>query len=78
MSGKLRCKRIEAGEYDMYDATGTKVGHAVLTGRYGADDYPWDWSAYRRDGSYINGGSASTLRDARGSVADTLRRVLNP
>lgn len=75
MDSGVRCRRVKAGEYEIYAAAGVKIGSAVLTGRYGADDYPWDWSCSRPDGWPIDGGSVSTLREARGKITETLRRT---
>lgn len=59
-------KKIKTGSYDLIDRiSGKKVAEAHLTGRYGADNYPWDW--YLADGltfgedSKANTGSCDAL-----------------
>lgn len=75
-------KRKERGdgyspEYVATDSHG-EAGSAVRTGRYGSDDYPWDWSILplhtRPEGVHgRNAGSADTLRSAKDQAEQAAR-----
>ena len=66
--------------YEARDQHGV-AGSVVRTGRYGADDYPWDWHVdpFDRDARYSNGqrvrtsGSADTLRSAKDQAEQAAR-----
>jgi hypothetical protein len=40
---KQTVKKVEAGSYEVY-AGDVLIGHVNLTGQYGYDNYPWQWS----------------------------------
>lgn len=67
------------GELSSWTAScGTiEVAHAVMTGRPGVDDYPWDWRTSEALATYeITGtGVFDTLRAAKGAT-DTMLRTL--
>jgi len=66
--------------YEASDDQGV-AGSAVRTGRYGSDDYPWDWhiEPIRKGVKYANGqavktgGSADTLRSAKDQAEQAAR-----
>jgi hypothetical protein len=47
---KLVRKKIGDRNYNIVTTDGKLVGNVVMTGEYGRDDYPWDWSL--ADGLY--------------------------
>jgi hypothetical protein len=46
---------------------GERVAEAVMTGRRGVDNYPWDW--YTVSGPPMASGAADTLRSAKDMIA---------
>ena len=60
---------------------GEVVAEIVRTGRYGADDYPWDWSltmAGRQMVGGYRGGVADALKNAKMAVDHLLGQALTP
>lgn len=49
------------------EVDGQRIADAVLTGRHGVDDYPWDWSV-RFPTTARSVGVSSTLRHAKDYV----------
>lgn len=63
--------------YEAHDAHGL-AGSAVRTGRYGADDYPWNWGITplhdRPAGVHVStSGVADTLRSAKDQAEQAAR-----
>lgn len=65
-SKDFRWEKVQAGYYVLtnYENGRSTMAKAVLTGRPGVDDYPWDWSIDWNNES----GVEATLRDAKARV----------
>lgn len=64
---KFSRKKIGDSHYEVL-ADGIPVGEVVLTGRYGADHYPWSWGMYTKAGHGEGGGSADTMKAALDNI----------
>lgn len=77
MALALTWKRKAAGSYQALDSDGKVVASADLTGRYGSDNYPWDWcilldlpTIRRENGLVVNqSGAEESFRACKDKVA---------
>ena len=64
--------RIPTGEWQAWRA-GIFIGAAVMTGRHGVDNYPWDWWLDRGPS-----GVSESLRAAKRDILDRLPSLGGP